>query len=120
MLALKNRGNVREFACVYHNWTYDLTGKLTGVAFRRGIKGSGGMLPDAQPDAQAPRRLKVENYHGLLFGTLADDMPPVDDEEELDEEEDDSLAPLHAVTTTRSSGSTRRMDGTSGGRERGA
>ena len=79
LLALKPSGEAREIACVYHNWTYDLTGKLTGVAFRRGIKGSGGMLPDAQPESQAPRQLRVENYHGLLFGTLGADMPTVEE-----------------------------------------
>jgi anthranilate 1,2-dioxygenase large subunit/terephthalate 1,2-dioxygenase oxygenase component alpha subunit len=77
ILAHKPAGAAREIACVYHNWTYDLTGKLTGVAFRRGIKGSGGMLPDAEPESNAPRRLVVENFHGLVFGTLAADMPPV-------------------------------------------
>ena len=60
LLALRNQGNVREFACVYHNWTFDLTGTLTGVAFRRGVNGKGGMPPDAQPDSQSPRKLRVE------------------------------------------------------------
>src|SRR5258705_82754 len=39
LLCLKDRGEAREIVCVYHNWTYDLTGKLTGVAFRRDIAG---------------------------------------------------------------------------------
>ena len=78
-LCLKPCGEAREIACVYHNWTYDLKGNLTAVAFRRGIKGSGGMLPDARPESNSPRQLKIENYHGLVFGTLAMDLAPVAD-----------------------------------------
>ncbi|MGH7839540.1 MAG: Rieske 2Fe-2S domain-containing protein, partial [Candidatus Binataceae bacterium] len=38
-----NWGNARSFTCPYHQWTYDLTGNLTGVPFRRGVYGHGGM-----------------------------------------------------------------------------
>ena len=72
LLCLKTRGNAKEIACVYHNWTYDLEGNLTGVAFRRGIQGKGGMPEDARPESQAPRKLRVENFCGLLFGTLSE------------------------------------------------
>lgn len=78
LLCLKSAGAGREIACVYHNWTYDLKGDLQGVAFRRGLKGQGGMPPDAQPASHAPAKVLVENYHGLIFGTLAADMPPVE------------------------------------------
>jgi phenylpropionate dioxygenase-like ring-hydroxylating dioxygenase large terminal subunit len=50
LLCLKARGEAREIVCVYHNWTYDLTGRLTGVAFRRGIAGKGGMPSDCKPE----------------------------------------------------------------------
>ena len=50
LLCLKERGEAREIVCVYHNWTYDLTGRLTGVAFRRGISGKGGMPADCKPE----------------------------------------------------------------------
>ena len=59
LLCIKDRGNAREFACVYHNWTYDLRGNLTGVAFRRGLQGKGGMPPDAKPESGAPRQLRI-------------------------------------------------------------
>ena len=71
-------GERKEFACVYHNWTYDLAGNLTGVAFRRGIGGKGGMPPDATPEAHAPRKLRVEILAGLVFGTLGADTPPLE------------------------------------------
>jgi anthranilate 1,2-dioxygenase large subunit/terephthalate 1,2-dioxygenase oxygenase component alpha subunit len=76
LLCLKQRGNVKQIACVYHNWTYDLRGDLTGVAFRRGIKGQGGMPEDARPESQAPRKLRVTTFCGLMFATLSDATPP--------------------------------------------
>jgi anthranilate 1,2-dioxygenase large subunit len=78
LIAIKPLGHTKDFACVYHNWTYDLQGTLTGVAFRRGIAGKGGMLPDAKPDAHAPRKLRVEVFHGLMFATLSDKTAPVE------------------------------------------
>jgi phenylpropionate dioxygenase-like ring-hydroxylating dioxygenase large terminal subunit len=78
LLCLKDRGNAKEIACVYHNWTYDLEGNLTAVAFRRGIQGKGGMLPDSNPESHAPRKLRVESFCGLMFGTLSDETPPVE------------------------------------------
>ncbi|HZF20296.1 MAG TPA: Rieske 2Fe-2S domain-containing protein, partial [Burkholderiales bacterium] len=76
LLCLKDRGSAKEIACVYHNWTYDLRGNLTGVAFRRGIKGQGGMPEDARPESQAPRKLRVTVFCGLVFATLSEDTPP--------------------------------------------
>jgi anthranilate 1,2-dioxygenase large subunit/terephthalate 1,2-dioxygenase oxygenase component alpha subunit len=78
LLCLKERGEAREIVCVYHNWTYDLTGKLTGVAFRRGVGGKGGMPADSRPDEHGPRPLRVEVFAGLVFGTLGADAVPVE------------------------------------------
>ncbi|HEY6240212.1 MAG TPA: Rieske 2Fe-2S domain-containing protein, partial [Burkholderiales bacterium] len=78
LLCLKDRGNVREIACVYHNWTYDLKGNLTAVAFRRGVAGQGGMPADAEPESQAPRKFRVEIFCGLMFATLSDGTPPIE------------------------------------------
>jgi phenylpropionate dioxygenase-like ring-hydroxylating dioxygenase large terminal subunit len=78
LICIKDRGHAREFACIYHNWTYDLRGNLTGVAFRRGIQGKGGMPADAKPEHGAPRQLRVEIYSGLVFATLSDATPPVE------------------------------------------
>lgn len=36
LLCLAARGNVKEFGCIYHDWVYDLAGRLTGVAFEKG------------------------------------------------------------------------------------
>jgi anthranilate 1,2-dioxygenase large subunit/terephthalate 1,2-dioxygenase oxygenase component alpha subunit len=78
LLCLTARGNSKEIACIYHNWTYDLAGNLTAVAFRRGIRGQGGMPADAEPESQAPAKLRLARYHGLVFGTLSGETPPLE------------------------------------------
>jgi len=79
LLCLKQRGNAREIACVYHNWTYNLQGDLTGVAFRRGIQGKGGMAADAKPECHGPRKLRVATACGLMFATLSAATPPLEE-----------------------------------------
>ena len=76
LLCLADRGSAKEIACVYHNWTYDLRGNLVGVAFRRGVRGQGGMPDDARPESQAPRKLRVTVFSGLMFATLSDETRP--------------------------------------------
>lgn len=78
LLCLKQRGEAKEIVCVYHNWTYDLSGNLTGIAFRRGVGGKGGMPADCKPDQHAPRQLRVETFAGLVFGTLGAGVPAVE------------------------------------------
>ncbi len=38
-------GNAKSHTCIYHQWCYDLHGKLTAIPFRRGIRGKGRMSP---------------------------------------------------------------------------
>ena len=78
LLVLKETGEASDIVCVYHNWSYDLCGTLTGVAFRRGIGGKGGMPPDAKPDAHPPRKLRIATLAGLVFGTLSESTPPLE------------------------------------------
>src|SRR5579871_1721770 len=79
LICYKHAGNVREFNCVYHNWTYDLAGKLTGVAFKRGVAGKGGVGPDFDQASHGLERLRVETYRGLIFGTYSKEVPPFRD-----------------------------------------
>src|SRR3954454_12511641 len=72
LIVMQARGKTERFACIYHNWTYDHAGNLATVAFRRGIAGNGGMPPDAKPESQAPKKLRVSAIHGRVFGTLSD------------------------------------------------
>jgi len=66
-------GNAAEHVCIYHQWCYDLDGRLTGIPFRRGIRGKGGMDPSFDMGAHGLRKLRVETMHGAIFGTLADE-----------------------------------------------
>jgi anthranilate 1,2-dioxygenase large subunit len=76
LVCYKPFGNVRELTCVYHNWVYDLRGKLTGVAFKRGVGGKGGLTEDFDPNQHGLRRLRVETYRGIVFGTFSEATPP--------------------------------------------
>lgn len=70
------RGNRADdaFVCVYHQWSYDATGKLTGVPFRRGLKGVGGYPKDFDLEAHSLEQLRVETFEGMVFGTFNDDV----------------------------------------------
>src|SRR5262249_58935614 len=77
LLCINERGEARHITCVYHNWSYDLAGNLTGVAFRRGLGGKGGMPADAQPDAHPPRKVRVEVLAGPLCPSPSAGPPPL-------------------------------------------
>ena len=79
LLVLKESGTARDIICVYHNWSYDLAGNLTGVAFRKGVGGKGGMPAEARPDAYPPRKLRVATLAGLVFGTLSSETAALED-----------------------------------------
>ncbi len=79
LVCYKPRGNVAEFTCVYHNWIYNLDGDLTGVAFKRGVGGKGGLSPDFDQKKHGLQRLRVERFRGLVFGTFSDATPPLAD-----------------------------------------
>ena len=76
LLCYQPRGNIQEFRCVYHNWTFDLNGRLTGVAFRRGVRGKGGLEADFDFEAGGLEVLRVENIRGLVFGTFSKAVSP--------------------------------------------
>jgi anthranilate 1,2-dioxygenase large subunit len=79
LLALKDRDNVKSFTCVYHAWTYNLEGDLTGVAFKDGIGGKGGMAPTFCMEAHAPNKLRLTGLHGLIFGSFSNDVPAIEE-----------------------------------------
>jgi anthranilate 1,2-dioxygenase large subunit/terephthalate 1,2-dioxygenase oxygenase component alpha subunit len=79
LVCMQRRGKAERFACIYHNWTYDHAGNLTNVAFRKGIAGRGGMPADANPESQAPKKLRVQAIGGLVFGSLSGDVSSLED-----------------------------------------
>jgi len=72
MLCLEACGHTKAFTCVYHAWTYDLTGQLAGVAFQQGINGKGGMPPEFDRAQHGLRRLRVASCCGVVFGTFSE------------------------------------------------
>jgi anthranilate 1,2-dioxygenase large subunit len=79
LLCFEQRGNVKEISCIYHGWTYDLAGHLTGVAFERGVKRQGGMPPEFRKEEHHLARLKVAELAGLVFGSFRADAPELED-----------------------------------------
>ena len=70
LLCLERQGNGKEITCIYHGWSYDLEGQLTGVAFERGVKRQGGMPPEFRKEEHHLQRLRVAEFAGLVFGTF--------------------------------------------------
>lgn len=58
------RGNLRQFRCPYHAWTYRLDGSLVGVPLADGYA--------QKPDADLTRAARVESYRGFIFGSHAE------------------------------------------------
>jgi anthranilate 1,2-dioxygenase large subunit/terephthalate 1,2-dioxygenase oxygenase component alpha subunit len=84
LIVLDGGGHARDFTCVYHAWNYDLKGNLKAVAFEDGVNGKGGMPKTFCRSDHGPRKLRIALFAGLVFGSLSDDVPPI--EEYLGEE----------------------------------
>lgn len=72
-------GRARELVCPYHQWTYDLRGRLIGVPFRRGLQGKGGMPPDFKLEANGLTELRAHTRHGVVFASFAAEPPAFED-----------------------------------------
>ena len=73
------RGNSRTHVCIYHQWSYDLEGKLIGVPFRRGIEGKGGYPPGFSPADHGLQKLRTGAYAGMVFVSFSADAPALPD-----------------------------------------
>ena len=78
LLCIERSGNVSEFSCIYHGWTYNLAGQLTGVAFEHGVKRQGGMPPEFRKDEHVLQPLRTAELGGLVFGTFSDATPDLE------------------------------------------
>jgi len=72
-------GHVREFMCPYHQWTYDLSGRLRGLPFLRGVKGQGGMPQDFELSDHGLTPIRIHVRRGAVFATLHEATPPFED-----------------------------------------
>ena len=78
LIAFDDGGNVQgNFKCIYHAWSYDLSGNLRGIAFEKGINGLGGMPKDFNRATFGPRKLRTTTLCGLVFVTLSDETLPI-------------------------------------------
>ena len=75
LVCLKEKGNAKLLKCIYHSWSYDLRGRLKGVAFRNGLKGKGGLPDDFDASQHSLEPLRVEVFCGLVLGTFSDATP---------------------------------------------
>ena len=75
----ESRQGQKDFSCVYHAWSYDRQGDLTGVAFKNGVKGKGGMPETFCMEEHGPRKLRIAILHGLVFGIFSEDVPPIEE-----------------------------------------
>lgn len=79
LIALEKSGKAESFQCVYHAWSYNRQGDLTGVAFEKGVKGQGGMPASFCKEEHGPRKLRIAVYCGLVFGSFSEDVPDIED-----------------------------------------
>ncbi len=79
-LCQQDTGHVnRFFMCPYHQWTYDLEGKLRGLPFIRGVKGVGGMPADFSMAEHGLTRVRIQARRGAVFGSLSAAAPPLEE-----------------------------------------
>ena len=79
LIALEKSGRADSFQCVYHAWSYNRQGDLTGVAFEKGVKGQGGMPASFCKEEHGPRKLRIAVFCGLVFGSFSDDVPSIEE-----------------------------------------
>jgi anthranilate 1,2-dioxygenase large subunit len=78
LLCRHERGNAPSHTCVYHQWRYDLEGRLLSIPFSRGINGRGGLPPDFDRAAIRLQRMRVARYRGVIFGTFSEEAEPLE------------------------------------------
>lgn len=75
-LVMERSGKVSDrFMCMYHNWCFDLSGKLVSIAFEKGVRGKGGMTATFCRDEHNLDRLRVHRICGLIFATFSAETP---------------------------------------------
>lgn len=65
LICREPRGHMRRLVCPYHQWSYDLTGRLAHASF----------MQKFDTDAHSLRPVRVETLAGVIFICLAPDPP---------------------------------------------
>lgn len=75
----KNKGQVKELTCPYHQWSFTLKGDLQGVPLKRGVHGQGGMPKDFDNKQHGLRKLRVACFGGSVWATFSESVPEFED-----------------------------------------
>lgn len=74
-LCRKKRGNKSSFTCPFHGWTFRNDGKLLKARDQK--KGGYPETFNTEGSHDLKRLPRFENYRGFLFGSLSDDVLPL-------------------------------------------
>ncbi|MDE1474699.1 aromatic ring-hydroxylating oxygenase subunit alpha [Xenorhabdus bovienii] len=72
------KGNTKVLVCPYHEWAFSLEGKFSGMPFRKGIDGKGGMSEFFHSTEHSLQALNVTERHGVVFASFSYDIEPFD------------------------------------------
>ncbi|MDR5739224.1 Rieske 2Fe-2S domain-containing protein [Caballeronia sp. LZ016] len=77
MLCRRKHGNKGSFTCPFHGWTFSNAGKLLKVKDEKTTEYPVQFNKQGSHDLKKVARF--ENYRGFLFGSLSDDVMPLED-----------------------------------------
>jgi anthranilate 1,2-dioxygenase large subunit len=72
----EDSGSAKNLICPYHQWQYDLSGKLISVPFQRGLKGKGGMSKDFDKANHSMNSLVTFVHGGAVWASFDRNPPP--------------------------------------------
>ncbi len=71
-------GKAKTLRCLYHGWSYDLSGRLRFVPFEQGIQGKGGMPAGFDKSRHGMSPLRVAVFEGVVFATHSEAVEPLE------------------------------------------
>src|SRR2546427_2135129 len=75
MLCAAEEGNAKYHVCPYHGWAYDASGKNVDIKDRK----TGSYPPSFEAeDHDLVPLARVASYKGFIFGSLSDEVPPLE------------------------------------------
>ncbi|NTI78730.1 Rieske 2Fe-2S domain-containing protein [Rhizobium rhizogenes] len=77
MICRRKHGNKGSFTCPFHGWTFSNTGKLLKVKDEKTSQYPVQFAKDGSHDLK--RLPRFESYRGFLFGSLKEDVVPLED-----------------------------------------
>jgi len=83
LVCREHHGNRTRFTCIYHQWSYDLKGRLKSAPFKDGMiidgRRAGGLPPDFAFDAHGLSALRTSVHNGVIFASFDADTPPFEE-----------------------------------------